>query len=263
MQPTKTLLRAKRRPRQLPQELRSLAALAELTNLISQAEFERFRGAYLRLFEKEYGSRSTRQWRGADGELTSFMKKFSARCRAPERHAAMTTLLKYIGLATYRSPDEVNPFTLFETIATLRSILRRVAVEMNLQPNPVQLSSDTPPVVLGSVDGRILIAAVPVAYWILPMLDGIEARRLGICDACQRLYVARRRDQLGCSRKCGDTLYMRRYRNPEYRNRNRPDSKRRQIRKATQEFERSQPPGELSPRTRLSPAKIDKPDGCG
>ncbi len=56
----------------------------------------------------------------------------------------MTTLLKYIALATYRSPDEVNPFTLFETIATLCSILRTVAMELNLQPNPVQLPSDTP-----------------------------------------------------------------------------------------------------------------------
>jgi hypothetical protein len=99
-------------------------------------------------------------------------------------------------------------------------------VELNLRPNSVQLSSDKPPVVLGSVDGRIQIAAVPVAYWILLMLDGIEARRLGICDACQRLYVARRRDQLGCSSLCGDTLYMRLYRNPEYRKRNRLDSKR-------------------------------------
>src|SRR5271168_1351680 len=98
------------RPRQLPQDLRSLAALIELTNMISQAEFDRFCGAYLRLFEKEYGLRSTRQQRGADDELMSFMRKFSARCRAPERRAAMTTLLKYIGLAAYRSPAEVNPF---------------------------------------------------------------------------------------------------------------------------------------------------------
>jgi hypothetical protein len=239
MQPTKTFLRARRRARQLPQELRSLAALVELTNLISQAEFERFCGGYLRLLEKEYGSRSTRQQRRADDELMAFMKKFSARCREPERRAAMTTLLKYIALATDRSPDQVNPFTLFETIATLRSILRTVAMGLNLQPNTLQLPSDKPPVLLGRVDGRIQIAAVPVAYWILPMLDGIEARRLGICDACQQLYVARRRDQLGCSRQCGDTLYMRRYRNPEYRKRNRPDSKRRQIRKAIQEFERS------------------------
>jgi hypothetical protein len=232
MQSSKTLPRAKRRPRQLPQQLRSLAALVELTNLISQAEFERFYGAYLRLLEPEYGLRSTRQ-------LTSFMREFSARCRAPERRGAMTTLLNHIGVATYRSPDEVNPFDLFETIATVRSILRTVVMELNLQFNPVQLPSDTPPVLLSSVDGRIQVAAVPVAYWILPMLDGIEARRLGICGACQRLYVARRRDQLGCSRKCGDTLYMRRYRNPEYRNRNRPDSKRRQMRTAIQEFQRS------------------------
>jgi hypothetical protein len=238
MQPTKTLVRAKRRPRQLPLELRSLAALVELTNLISQAEFERFYGAYLRLLEQEYGSRPTRRRRGLDDELMSFMRKFLARCHAPERRAAMTTLLKYRGLAAYRSLDKVNPFTLFETIATLRSILRKVAVELNLQSNTVQLLSDTPPVLLSSVDGRIQITAIPVAYWILPMLDGIGARRLGICDACQRLYVARRRDQLGCSLKCGDTLYMRRYRNPEYRRRNRPDSKRRQLREAIQKFHR-------------------------
>ena len=233
------LTKTKRVKRQLPQELRALAALVELTNLISQAEFERFSEAYLGLFEKEYGSRSKRQQRGADDELTSFMEEFSARCRAPEHLDAMTTLLKCMGWGTFRPAEVKNSFTLFETIATLRSILRTVAEELNLQPNSVQLPSDTPPVLLGRVEGRIQVTAVPVAYWILPMLDGIEARRLGICDACQRLYVARRRDQLGCSRQCGDTLYMRRYRNPEYRNRNKPNSKRHQMRKAIQEFHRS------------------------
>jgi hypothetical protein len=237
MTPTKTSIRAKRRTLRLPGELRSLDALVELSNLISQAEFERFYGAYLRLFEKEDGTRSEKRQRGE--ELTSFMEEFSVRYRAPEHCDAMTTLLKCIGLGTFRPDKALNPITLFETIATLRSILRAVAMEMNLQPNSVQLPSDTPPVLLGRVEGRIRVIGVPVAYWILPMLDGIEVRRLGICDACKRLYVARRRDQLGCSRKCGDTLYMRRYRNPEYRNRNRPDSKRHQRRKAIQEFQRS------------------------
>jgi hypothetical protein len=250
------LTKTKRGKRQLPQELRALAALAELTNLISQAEFDRFYGAYLGLFVKEYGARSKRQQRGADDELISFMKKFSARCRAPQYRGAMTTLLKYIGSRTFRSPDEVkNPITLFETIATLRSILRTVAMELNLQPNSVQLPGDTPPVRLGRVEGRIKVTAVPVAYWILPMLDGIEARRLGICDACQRLYVARRRDQLGCSGKCGDTLYMRRYRNPEYRNRNSSDSKRHQIRKAIQEFQRSIAATRAAPTDQVKPRK--------
>jgi len=231
------LTKTKRGKRQLPQELRALAALVELTNLISQAEFERFSGAYLGLFKKEYGARSEKRQRGE--ELTSFLEEFSARCRAPEHLDAMTTLLKCMGLSRFRPAEVKNPFTLFETIATLRSILRTVAEELNLQPNWVQLPSDTQPVLLGRVKGRIQVTAVPVAYWILPMLDGIEARRLGICDACQRLYVARRRDQLGCSRKCGDTLYMRRYRNPEYRNRNQPNSKRHQIRKAIRESQRS------------------------
>jgi len=231
------LTKTKRGKRQLPQELRALAALVELTNLISQAEIDRFYGAYLGLFEKEYGARSEKRQRGE--ELTSFMEEFSVRCRAPEHLDAMTTLSKCMGLGTFRPAEVKNPFTLFETIATLRSSLRMVAEDLNLQPNSVQLPSDTPPVLLGRVEGRIQVTAVPVAYWILPMLDGIEARRLGICDACQRLYVARRRDQLGCSRKCGDTLYMRRYRNPEYRNRNQPNSKRHQIRKAIRESQRS------------------------
>jgi len=69
-----------------------------------------------------------------------------------------------------------------------------------------------------------------------------DAGRLSICDACGKLYVGRRRDQLGCSRRCGDTLYMRRYRNPEYRNRNKSDSKRRQIRKALNALRRKRGP---------------------
>jgi hypothetical protein len=253
MKPTKTSIRAKRRTRLLPRELRSLAALVELSNLISQAEFERFYGAYLRLFEKEDGARSEKRQRGE--ELTSFMEEFSVRCRAPEHRDAMTILLKYLGLGIFRLDEQKNPITLFETIATLRSILRAVAVELNLQPNSVQLPSDTPPVLLGRVEGRIRVTAVPVAYWILPVLEGIDARRLGICDACQRLYVARRRDQLGCSRKCGDTLYMRRYRNPEYQNRNKPDSKRHQRRKAIQEFQRSIAAKRATPTDKVKPRK--------
>jgi len=35
-------------------------------------------------------------------------------------------------------------------------------------------------------------------------------------------FVARRRDQSGCSRKCGDAMYMRRYRRAAYRKGDRP-----------------------------------------
>src|ERR1700736_881082 len=106
MKPSKTSIRAKRRTRLLPRELRSLDALVELTNLISQAEFERFYGAYLRLFEKEYGARSEKRQRAE--ELTSFMEEFSVRYRTPEHCDAMTTLLKCIGMGTFRPDEAMN-----------------------------------------------------------------------------------------------------------------------------------------------------------
>jgi hypothetical protein len=243
----------KRSARQLPEELRLLAALVELSNLISETEFERFRGAYLKFFQKDDGSQSITQKRRADCEVTSFYEEFSVRCRAPRNRSAVATLLKCMGSVTRSSDETINPVTLFETIATLRSILRTIALELTHQ-STVRLPSDTPPVMLGSIEGRIQIIAVPVAYWLLPLLEGIASYRLGICEICQRLYVARRRDQLGCSRKCGDTLYMRRYRNREYRNRNKPGGKRSQIRQATQEYHRSivakrdSPTGSVNPR---------------
>ena len=108
-----------------------------------------------KLFQKENDSQSKSQKRRADYEATSFYEEFSVRCHAPHNRSAVTTLLKCMGSGVSRSPDEtINPVTLFETIATLRGILRTVALELNPQSDSVRLLSDTSSVMLGSVEGE-------------------------------------------------------------------------------------------------------------
>ena len=252
----KSTSRRTRQKRQLPESLRPLAGLVELANLIEEEETNRLRSAnqWLNEASGEILARNSgavsrtdqtlaslrKQAQTAGEEIRNILENFSARARAPEHDTAIATLLKHMRLAEYVRPDEVSLSTLFETVAAVRSALRTVAASLTLQDEIVRLPEAcyTPPAILRRVDDRIKVTVVPVIQWLLPMLDGLEAGRMNICDACGKLYVGRRRDQLGCSRRCGDTLYMRRYRNPQYRNRNKPDSKRRQILKASSDLRR-------------------------
>jgi hypothetical protein len=267
----KSALRRTRQKRELPEPLRPLAGLVELANLIEDEEENRMRCAEERLDEatgeilaRTSGavSRTERnatssprcalasapqtlaslreQAQTADEEMRNILKNFSARARAPEHESAIGTLLRHMRIAEHLRPDEGSLPTLFATVAAVRSALWTVAASLTLQDDIVRLPEAcyTPPAILRRVDDRIKVTTVPVIHWLLPVLDGLEAGRLSICEACGKLYVGRRRDQLGCSRRCGDTLYMRRYRNPEYRNRNKSDSKRRQIRKALSALKR-------------------------
>jgi hypothetical protein len=245
------LPRRTRQKRQLPEPLRPLAALVELANLIEEEGENRLRSAHQRLdaatgeiLARNSGAVSRtdqtlaslrKQAQTAGEEMRNILENFSARARAPEHDTAIATLLKHMRIAEYVRPDEGSLPTLFNTVAAVRIALRTVAASLTLRDDIVRLPEAcyTPPAILRRVDDRIKVTAVPVIHWLLPMLDGLEAGRLRICDACGKLCVGRRRDQLGCSRRCGDTLYMRRYRNPDYRNRNKSDSKRRQIRERT------------------------------
>ena len=252
--------RRTRQKRQLPEPLRPLAGLVELANLIEEEEENRLRSAHQRLDEatgeilaRNSGAVSRtdqtlaslrKQAQTAGEEMRNILENFSARARAPEHDSAIAALRRHMRIAEYVRPDEGSLSTLFNTVAAVRSALRTVAASLTLQDDIVRLPEAcyTPPAILRRVDGRIKVTAVPVIHWLLPMLDGLEAGRLNICDACGKLYVGRRRDQLGCSPRCGDTLYMRRYRNPEYRNRKKSDSKRRQIRKALNALGRKRGP---------------------
>ncbi len=245
----------KRRKRELPEHLRPLAALVALTNLIDDQDVKRIRNAEQRLNEalaETIGRAPSRidrtsksqaslkeMMQTASDEMSLILKNFSARAGAPEHRYGIATLLEQMRLAEYVVRDRVNFFNLFNTIATVRSALRAVAL-LPLQDAPIPLPEECykPPAFLQGVNGRIKVTVVPVSHWLLSLLDGLEVGRLGVCGACGNLYVARRCDQLGCSRQCGDTLYMRRYRNAEYRNRNKSDSKRSQMRRAVNELKR-------------------------
>jgi hypothetical protein len=157
-------------------------------------------------------------------EMQHILQDFSESVRAPGIKAHLVVLLEQMRLSEYVRPIEMNPDSLFDTLAIVRSVLRTVAENLHVRDDIVRLLEEcySPPAVLRRIDDRIRVTVVPVSHWLLPMLDGLEATRLGICEACNMLYVGRRRDQLGCSRKCGDTVYMRRYRRAEYRNGSKP-----------------------------------------
>jgi len=227
--------RSKRRQREFPQRLRPLAALVDLTNLLQDEQIERLHAAERRVREangelvaRASGSGRTNQaipllkeqLKSSAAEMQHILQGFSESVRAPAIKANLVVLLEQMRLSAYLRPVEMNAGSLFDTVAIVRSVLRTVAENLHVRDDIVRLPDECylPPAVLRRVDDRIRVTVVPVSHWLLPMIDGLEAQRLGICEACHKLYVGRRRDQLGCSRKCGDTVYMRRYRRSEYRN---------------------------------------------
>jgi hypothetical protein len=104
----------------------------------------------------------------------------------------------------------------FWAARAVRGVLRELAraVAANERFATVPIPSAQMPVIEVS-GGKLLVQTDLIVHHLLPALDGIDAHRLRICPVCDRLFVARRRDQLGCDAKCGDAEYMRRYRSPE------------------------------------------------
>jgi hypothetical protein len=237
---TTSVTRAKRKSRELPQHLRPLEALVELANLLDDEQVGRLQSAKQRVLEAsgELVARASRgvgrtnrtvaslkeQGKASAAEMQLIFQDFSARTSAPKYQQAIAVLLQQMRMAEYVQLAEVSPATLFDTVALVRDVLRTVILQLAVRDDIVRLPEEcyAPPAILRRVDDRIRVTVVPVSHWLLPMIDGLEAGRLGICEACEILYVARRRDQLGCSRKCGDTVYMRRYRRAGYRNASRP-----------------------------------------
>jgi hypothetical protein len=227
-----------RKKRELPQHLRPLAALVELANLISDEEVEKLRGADRQMLDAQgelivrhsgalrRSSETTASLKEtlmiAASEAQQILENFTDRVKAHRN--ALESLLRQMRIGDYLRPDEKSLGTLFNTVAAVRSALRTVAQNLSVRDDIVRLPEECyiPPAVLRRVDGKIRVTTVPVSQWLLPMIDGLDAARLGICEACSNLYVAKRRDQLGCSRRCGDTVYMRRYRRSGYRNGSKP-----------------------------------------
>jgi hypothetical protein len=234
-----------RRKRQLPERYRPLAALCEAANLISAGQFVIVERAATQLEQTFALSPDA-------SRIATLMAANVLRRVAPEfaKHpAALAELSKLTGNPSLPQARD-GGLQLFHTLAETRAVLRevallsaRVAIGSVEQPSGliVGLPESTPPK-LGVVDGKIRLITRPAWLRLLPPLlvddGGLEVGRLQICERCERLYVAARRDQLGCSATCGDTLYMRRYRNPDYRKRNEPGSKRRIARETYQLLKR-------------------------
>lgn len=235
----------KGRKRQLPERYRPLALLCEAANLVSVEQIRVVKRVVTHLNQAlRSSSDAVESW--------TYMRLAAnvMRVVAPEaaRHpAALAALSEITGSAflTQARDDDARRFHLVHALADTGAVLREAAllsVRMivgNVEHNAGHAASlATNPLALGVVDGKIRLINRPAWMLLLPLLDGLEVGRLQICERCERLYVAARRDQLGCSATCGDTLYMRRYRNPDYRKRNEPGGMRRIARETYQLLKR-------------------------
>lgn len=226
----------KRRKRELSERLRPLALLVEMANLEGDEEIKNLRradqllleangelihrssGGFSRTAETVESLRS--KMIEAAEETRVILENFEARVEKPRHAVALAALLEHMRLATYaRAHLRALMFTLFEVIAAVRNALIEVAINLASPDGQVRLPEECyqPRAVLYRKHNRITAGIVPVGQWLLPILEGLEAGRLKVCGGCKMLYVARRRDQLGCSQRCGDTEYMRRYRRAAYR----------------------------------------------
>jgi hypothetical protein len=246
--------RRARKRRELPERLRPLAELVELANVTDEKEINRLRSARQRLDEAQHEafSRASHAFPGiaqpdtameeravmAAEEIRLIHESFSARMSGHDK--AVATLLRLMRIGEIAQFRPAYFYNLFDTIASVRSALRAVAEQLNLEGDFVRLPEicNTRSALVRRVDRRVRVFAVPMSNWLLPMLDGLNIGQLKICGACWKLYVARRHDQLGCSRKCGDTVYMRRYRRAEYRHKNKPGSEWRKRRMAMNDLMR-------------------------
>jgi hypothetical protein len=226
-----------RRERQLPERLRPLALLVDLANLLDHDEIKVFRSADRRLLEAQTemfrinpiganpadpALRALREQKIKAGDETRLiLDNFAARAQKASNAEALALLQNNMKWAwKVNLNDKSGVFTVFRVVAAIREALEEVVLGLAVGGGNARLPVECylPPAMLYTRDGLIKIGGAPISHWLLPMLDGLEAARLRLCEVCGKLFVARRRDQLGCSRRCGDAMYMRRYRRAEDRN---------------------------------------------
>jgi hypothetical protein len=205
-----------KRKRLLPERYRPLAALTELCNLVTDEQVREVRAAEAGLL----GPSGPEQKIAAAEALNGTYQALAA--AVDERPKEKAHLEAVAGVLPSNQ--------LFLQLADARDILREVAMLGRFNAH-ARLPESVPPT-LGAINGMIRLVSRPAWMWMLPLLDGLELGRLSRCEYCANLYVSARKDQLGCSKGCGDVLYMRKYRAPDYRNRNEPVSKRQIVREA-------------------------------
>jgi hypothetical protein len=246
----------RRAKRQLPVTLRPLAALCLLANLVDDDQVRAVQHAEAHMLQAFGGAAKPAENTAAAQTTKAVFQTLEAEvAKHPKALAELQTLTGWEFLK--HSPDH----NLFHTIADTRAVLREAAM-LRVEGDMARLPESSP-ATLGVVnDGirlEIRLVTRPAWMWMLfprqpehdsralsrargsdkpRLLDGLEVGRLRICERCERLCVPVRKDQLGCSPACGDVLYARRYRNPDYRRKNKPGSKLRSIRETLNRLKR-------------------------
>jgi hypothetical protein len=224
------------RKRQLPEEFRPLALVVDLANLVSHDEIRAFRSADQRLLQAQtamYRLKPSRGYRAepafrtsredltkAAQEIKQILENFLARVQRAAPTEALALLQNKMNWPSAISLDStMSDHTAFSVLAAIREALVAVVLGLAVDGSYTHLPEVcySPTASLYKRNGVIRIGVVPISHWLLSMLDGLETSRLRICEVCGKLFVGLRRDQLGCTRKCGDAEYMRRYRQAKYR----------------------------------------------
>lgn len=226
----------RRGKRKLPERYRPLAAVCELANLIDDEQIRIVRNADdvasirpgLSPAEKTAAVVALNAAAATFGEVerTVFDEH-------PAALAHLEALTERQFARTKHTPDG----NLCRVIIDARAVLREAAQLVGPEGTTLTLPVSTP-ATLGIADGALRLVTRPAWMWLVNELDGLPVGRLRTCERCGNLYIAARVDQLGCSPSCGDVLYARKYRNPDYRGKNRPRSKQQIIRKALQTLRR-------------------------
>jgi hypothetical protein len=213
--------------RELPRDLFPLASLVALANLATDELTERLARATDDKKRGEYERAGIIDDLDADRAAVERIVEAADREHAASREfwRAASEILFVAGDGILQMPaSDGRKLYFLQEIAdeafwmarTLRTILRDLAraIAADQRFATVAIPSGQMPVIELS-GGTLRVQTDLIVHHLLPALDGIDAHRLRICPVCDRLFVARRRDQLGCDAKCGNAEYMRRYRSPE------------------------------------------------
>ncbi len=94
-------------------------------------------------------------------------------------------------------------------------------------PEPLHKEALTPLSLHSDSNGKLEFRPTPTLQFLIDSLQGVEARRIGDCPICSKIFWRGRTDQRACSPACSHAL-----RNREYRAKYPEDIKQRRIKKA-------------------------------
>lgn len=146
---------------------------------------------------------------------------WKAACKrfAPRKTDAISMIPEPGTIAVVRRPDGIpavfnSPLILYKAAYLTRAALRLVATAGESEPKlPLSLelpASDARIQVLPG--GAIVTGSDFYRDFLLRALDAVNIHDVRVCRACGNLFIAKRKDQGGCTRVCASALRQKRFR---------------------------------------------------